>query len=181
MCTNDVNVIRPQPLQTSLKIDVHALGARAAPIGNLAGAVAGRHRVLGANDHFLTVSAGGHPLADPVFALAVLVVVGCVDEVAALVDEEVEELEGLFFGTVAEECFVIFAEGWIMVSMGLVVLDRGYVLRPPKQRGLTLIEAVGAKSRCRPSRLLGTWAMLTMLCLMVCVDAEGWCALTALK
>lgn len=46
-----------------------------------------------------------HPLANPLLALAELVVYGCVDEVAALAVEVVEHGEGGFFGAFAESIF----------------------------------------------------------------------------
>ena len=54
--------------------------------------------VLCGEDDLVPVVAGGHPLADPGFGFFVLVVVGCVDEVAAEGGEGVEEGEGGVFG-----------------------------------------------------------------------------------
>ena len=56
--------------------------------------------ILRRNDHLVTEMRpfGMQPFTDPALGLLVLVVVGCVDEVAALGVEIVKEFEDLFFG-----------------------------------------------------------------------------------
>lgn len=66
---------------------------------------------FGRNHHLVAVFALGHPLADPRLALLVLVIVGRVDEVAAVFDEGVEEGEGLRFVHAAHAVLPGFADG----------------------------------------------------------------------
>lgn len=47
------------------------------------------------NNHKVAVMAFLHPLPNPSFRLFVLVVAGCIDEIAAGVDEGVQQLERL--------------------------------------------------------------------------------------
>ena len=51
------------------------------------------HGEFGGKDDFVAVVASSHPFAEPGFGFFVLVVVGGVDEVAAVLVEEVEDFE----------------------------------------------------------------------------------------
>ena len=59
--------------------------------------VAVRSGEFGGENYAVPDLAGSHPFADPGFGLFVLIIVGGVDEVAAGLDEGVEELEGVIF------------------------------------------------------------------------------------
>ena len=65
---------------------------------------------LGGDDHLIAILALGHPLSDPRFALFVLVVVGRVDEVAAVLIEEIEHLKGSLLVAFAQELLPGLAE-----------------------------------------------------------------------
>ncbi len=58
---------------------------------------------FGGEDHLVAVPPRGHPLAEPGLRLLALVVVGGVEEVAAVRDEAVEHGEGGFLVAFAEE------------------------------------------------------------------------------
>ena len=103
----NVQVVGLEFLQAVAEGDVQGFGAVAgevavddvvvAPVVGVAGGE------FGGDDHLVAQAAGGHPLADPLFGLLILVVVGGVDEVAALLVEVVEKGEGLVFADWAHE------------------------------------------------------------------------------
>lgn len=82
---------------------MHALGARPAKIALLNGlSKLVSHRVFCGDDHLVPAARLVKPLADPFLALATVVRISSVDEIAAQVVECVEELEGAFFGEFAK-------------------------------------------------------------------------------
>lgn len=58
---------------------------------------------LGGDDHLVTVSTLFHPLAKPLLRLLILVVVGCVDEVASSFDKGVKQSKRLLLVHAAHE------------------------------------------------------------------------------
>lgn len=105
MDIQQVDVIRLELLQTRLHRQVHALGAIATKVGEDLSLGRERRRrvdgevvggVFGGEDDLVAVVARFHPGADAGFGLFELVVVGGVDEVAALGEEVVEDGGGGF-------------------------------------------------------------------------------------
>lgn len=108
----DVDVGGLEFLQAGFERDFQAFGMVALVVDFDAGvdAEAETGGEFGGDDHFVAVLAAGHPFTDPGFALFVLVVVGGVDEVAAVGVEVVEDAEGGFLAAFAHELFVGVAE-----------------------------------------------------------------------
>ena len=89
-----VDVGRAEFLQARLEGDAQALGGVAEVVGFDGHGLGGvGRREFGGEDDLVAVPARLHPLAQPFFVLFVLVVVGRVDEVAAVVDKVVEHPE----------------------------------------------------------------------------------------
>ena len=58
------------------------------------------HTILRSNDHFVTSTClARHPFTYPLFALATLIGIRCIDEVPAEVRESIHDLESSFLGT----------------------------------------------------------------------------------
>lgn len=96
MDVEEVNVVGLQLPEARIERDFQALCVVALEIGldtglgswNEAGSK------FGGDDHFVAIFVLGHPFSDPGFALFVLVVVGRVNEVTAVIIEEIEHGEG---------------------------------------------------------------------------------------
>lgn len=94
-----VDVVGLELLEAGLDRRVQALGAVAVEVDDdflVAEAGVEVGRVLGGDDHLVADAAFLHPLADPLLRLLILVVVGRVDEVAALLVVEVQDALGCF-------------------------------------------------------------------------------------
>lgn len=94
MHPKQINIPRPQPLQTPLHRQPQILPRIAREITPHPLTIPGRTPKLGCQNDLIAVAALGHPLADPALRLAELVHVGRVDEVSALLVESVEDGEG---------------------------------------------------------------------------------------
>lgn len=103
MHPQQINIPRPQPLQTPLNRQPQILPRIARKITPHPLSIPGRAPELGRKDDFVTVAALCHPLADPALRLAELVHVGRVDEIPALLVERVEDGEGGGLGAFAHE------------------------------------------------------------------------------
>ena len=96
-----IDIVGPQLLEAVAHGEVQRLGRVADEVGveggvvALVGAPGGGE--LGGDDHLVAHAALREPFADPLLGLLVLVVVGRVDEVAALGVEEVHHFEGRLF------------------------------------------------------------------------------------
>jgi hypothetical protein len=96
--TNNVNVCSLELLKTLGYSQMHALRPIALKVDNnlLVGSASVEVlRELGGDDHLVTDTFLGHPLADPFLRLFVLVVARGVDKVAALAVEVVKDALGL--------------------------------------------------------------------------------------
>lgn len=69
--------------------------------------------VLGGNDHLVTVSFLLHPFANPLFGFFALICVSSIDEVAAEVEESIEDSKAL--------ALIALAHDWSIVSLILRV------------------------------------------------------------
>jgi len=103
MHPKQVNIPRPQPLQTPLNRQPQILPRVARKITPHPITIPRWTPKLSRQDNLVAVAAFGHPLADPALRLAELVHVGRVDEIAALLVESVEDGEGGGLGAFAHE------------------------------------------------------------------------------
>ena len=103
MDVEDVDVVCLEFFEGVAQGDVEGFGAVACVVGvndSIMASVVGVAGGVFRGDDHLVAETGlrGKPFANPSLGLLVLVVVGCVDEIAALTVEEVEEREDFIFG-----------------------------------------------------------------------------------
>lgn len=113
-----INVVRLELLQTRLDSKVQTLGPSAAIIALLhraTGHIA--QHILGANDHLIAATTLLQPFADPFLALAALVDIGCIDEVASQLIERVQVLKCAFLSKFAELGTPVAAEALKRIVM----------------------------------------------------------------
>lgn len=91
MHPEQVDIIRLQPLQTRFQRKLQVLARIASEIASHLAPELGRAGELGSQNNLISISTLRHPLADPLLGLTELVQVGCVDEIAALFVEVVED------------------------------------------------------------------------------------------
>lgn len=102
MNVKDINVARPQPLQTLPDPEVHTLDRVTHRI-DILGLPIVEPAILGRNDQPVPVPPSFHPLSDPFLGLSKVVQVGSIDKVAPGFDKRVEKLKSGFLGDLAGE------------------------------------------------------------------------------
>ena len=94
MHPQQINILSPQPLQTSLNSQLQILPRISREITPHTIAKPRRTSKLGRQNDLIAVAALSHPLADPALRLAELIHVGRVDEITALLVEVIEDFKG---------------------------------------------------------------------------------------